>query len=237
MSKLIWDATGSRRFETGDDHGVLYPWDTSKSGYGDGVAWNGLTAVTESPSGAEPTDLWADDIKYATLRSTETYGCTIEAYTYPDEFAECDGSASIGTGVSIGQQPRKVFGFSYRSTIGNDTNPNAGYKLHLIYGCTASPSDKSYQTVNESPDAITFSWEVTTVPVPVTGSFDGTAWAAAGTTFKPTASIEIDSTKINAGKLADIEKILYGTDASSGVDATTPRLPLPDEIGSILAAS
>lgn len=235
MSKITWDGTGTRRFENGDDHGVLYLMDANGA-YTNGVAWNGLTAVTESPSGAEPTDLWADNIKYATLRSTETYACTIEAYTYPDEFAQCDGSASIGTGVTIGQQNRKVFGFSYRSNIGDDTDPNKGYKLHLIYGCTASPSDKSFQTVNESPDAITFSWEVNTVPVSVTGSFDGTRWAEAGVTFKPTASIEIDSTKVAAAKLASIEALLYGTDASGNDEGTTARLPMPDEIGSILAA-
>lgn len=235
MSKIVWDAAGTRRFETGDDHGVLYLQNASGA-YANGVAWNGLTAVTESPSGAEPTDLWADNIKYATLRSTETYGCTIEAYTYPDEFAECDGSAEIATGVKIGQQNRKTFGFSYRSNLGDDVDPNRGYKLHLIYGCTASPSDKSYQTVNESPDAITFSWEVTTVPVNVTGSFNGTAWATAGQTFKPTASIEIDSTKTTPEKLTAIEAILYGTDASGSTEATEPRLPLPDEVASIMAA-
>lgn len=215
MATITWDAAGTRRFETGDDHGVLYLQD-AQGAYSTGVAWNGLTAVTESPSGAEPTDLWADNIKYATLRSTETYGCTIEAYTYPDEFAECDGSAELATGVKIGQQPRKTFGFSYRSNIGDDVDPNRGYKLHLIYGCTASPSDKSYQTVNESPDAITFSWEITTVPVAVTG-------------FKPTASIEIDSTVADSTKLAALEAILYGA------QNTDARLPLPDEVASTMA--
>lgn len=217
MSRLTWDGTGQKRFETGDDHGVLYLLD-QLGAYSTGVAWNGLTAVTESPSGAEPTDLYADNIKYASLRSAETYGATIEAYTYPDEFAECDGSAEIATGVRIGQQERKTFGFSYRSIVGDDTDNNKGYKLHLIYGCTASPSDKSYQTVNESPDAITFSWEITSVPVNVTGK-------------KPTASIEIDSTKANASKLKDLEDILYG-------DAThTARLPLPDEVASIMGTA
>lgn len=235
MSKLIWDATGARRFETGDDHGVLYLL-SGNGAYENGVVWNGLTAVTENPSGAEPTDLWADNIKYATLRSTETFACTIEAYTYPDEFAECDGSASIATGAVIGQQPRKAFGFSYRSNLGDDVDPNRGYKLHLIYGCTASPSDKSYQTVNESPDAITFSWEINTVPVNVTGSFNGTVWAAAGQVFKPTASLVLDSTKVPAAKLADIEEILYGTDGVGTDDGTAARLPLPDEVASILNA-
>lgn len=221
MSRLTWDGTGQKRFETGDDHGVLYRLDQNGA-YSTGVAWNGLTAVTESPSGAEPTDLYADNIKYASLRSAETYGATIEAYTYPDEFAECDGSAEIATGVRIGQQERKTFGFSYRSIIGDDTDNNKGYKLHLIYGCTASPSDKSYQTVNESPDAITFSWEITTVPVNVTGK-------------KPTASLEIDSTKADATKLAALEAILYGTDASGGSEGTSPRLPLPDEVATLMA--
>lgn len=215
MSSLVWDGTGQKRFETGDDHGVLYLLDQTGA-YSNGVAWNGLTAVTESPSGAEPTDLYADNIKYASLRSAETYGATIEAYTYPDEFAECDGSAEIATGVRIGQQERKTFGFSYRSIIGDDTDNNKGYKLHLIYGCTASPSDKSYQTVNESPDAITFSWEITTVPVNVTGK-------------KPTAYLEIDSTKADATKLNALKAILYGSDQAE------PRLPLPDEVATLMS--
>lgn len=220
MSKIIWDGTGQKRFETGDDHGVLYLLDQNGA-YTNGVAWNGLTAVTESPSGAEPTDLWADNIKYATLRSTETYGCTIEAYTYPDEFAECDGSAELAEGVKVGQQARKTFGFSFRSKIGDDVDNERGYKLHLIYGCTASPSDKSYQTVNESPDAITFSWEISTVPVNVTG-------------FKPTSSIEIDSTTANDEYLAVLEGVLYGTDPEGQGEGTTARLPLPDEVKKIM---
>lgn len=220
---ITWDATGARKFETGDDHGVLYVQDSNGT-YPVGVAWNGLTAVTESPSGAEPTDLYADDIKYATLRSTETYGCTIEAYTYPDEFEECDGSATLATGAVIGQQPRKTFGFCYRSTVGNDTNPNAGYKLHLIYGCTASPSDRSYQTVNESPDAITFSWEITTVPVNVTG-------------FKPTASVVVDSTKATSSGLAALETALYGVAAVGSGDPTPGYLPLPDQVATLLATT
>ncbi len=210
MAAIVWDAAGQKKFETGDDRGVLYLLD-NQGVYSDGVAWNGLTAVTESPSGAEPTDLWADNIKYATLRSTETYAATIEAYTYPDEFAQCDGSADIATGVKIGQQERKTFGFSFRTKLGDDLNSERGYKLHLIYGCTASPSDKSYATVNESPDAITFSWEISTVPVTVSG-------------YKPTSSIEIDSTKVDATKLAQLETILYGSANKN------PRLPLPDEL-------
>lgn len=196
MSKLVWDQTGERLYETGVKNGVLYiPTDGV---YSKGVAWNGLTAVTESPSGAEATALYADDTKYLSLMSTEEFGATIEAYTYPDEFAQCDGSASLVTGVMIGQQPRKTFGLCYRTTIGNDTEGNDfGYKLHIIYGALASPSEKAYATINDSPEAITFSWEITTTPVNVTGA-------------KPTASLTIDSTKVDAEKLAALEKVLYG---------------------------
>lgn len=199
IKKLTWDATGDRLYETGVKQGVLYP--LSASGlYDHGVAWNGLTAVTESPSGAEATALYADDIKYLSLYSAEEFGATIEAYTYPDEFAECDGSATIADGVTIGQQERKTFGLAYRTTLGNDVESNDyGYKLHLIYGGKASPSEKAYATINDSPEAITFSWEVTTTPVNVEG-------------MKPTASLVIDSTKADAGKLAALEKILYGSD-------------------------
>jgi hypothetical protein len=220
MSKIVWDKTGERFYETGVKYGVLYiPTDGV---YSKGVAWNGLTAVTESPSGAEATPLYADDTKYLNLMSNEEFGATIEAYTYPDEFAECDGSASIATGVTIGQQSRKTFGLCYRTTLGNDTDGNDhGYKLHLIYGALASPSEKGYSTINDSPEAITFSWEVTTTPVSVTG-------------FKPTASITIDSTKANAEKLTALEKILYGSDDEP---ATEPRLPLPDEIASLMEAA
>ena len=216
MSKLVWDATGKRLYETGVKNGVLYPQDSGGT-YPKGVAWNGLTSVTESPSGAEATPLYADDIKYLNLMSTEELGGTIEAYTYPDEFAECDGSASIATGVFIGQQPCKTFGMAYTTALGNDVENNAyGYKLHLIYGALASPSEKAYSTINDSPDAITFSWEFSTTPVNVNG-------------FKPTANIVIDSTKVNAEKLTALEKILYGdTD-------TEARLPLPDEVASIMA--
>lgn len=211
MSVLTWDNTGERFYETGVKKGVLYPQATDGS-YPLGVAWNGLTAVTESPSGAEANDLYADDIKYLSLRSTEQFGATIEAYTYPDEFAVCDGSAEIATGVTIGQQTRKAFGMSYRTTLGNDTSENDyGYKLHLIYGAKASPSEKGYSTINDSPEAITFSWEIDTTPVTVSG-------------YKPTASLVIDSTKVDATKLAALEDILYGT-----ADAD-PYLPLPDEV-------
>ena len=216
MSKIIWDNTGERTYETAVDHGVLYP--IQEGGlYTKGVAWNGLTAVTESPSGAEATALYADDIKYLNLMSNEEFGCTIEAYTYPDEFAACDGSASLAKGVSIGQQPRKTFGLCYRTTLGNDTDGNDyGYKLHMVYGCLAAPSEKAFSTINDSPEAITFSWEVSTTPVNVAG-------------HKPTAHLEIDSTKADPVKLAALEKILYGdTD-------TEARLPLPDEIVTLMA--
>lgn len=221
MAKLVWDATGAHLYETGVRNGVLYPYITGQTaettGYKRGVAWNGLTAVTESPSGAEETPLYADDIKYLSLRSAEEFGATVEAYTYPDEFAECDGSASIATGVTIGQQPRKLFGLCYRTVLGNDTELDEhGYKLHLIYGATASPSEKAYQTINDSPEAITFSWELTTTPVSVTG-------------FKPTASLTIDSTKVAAEKMTLLENALYGTENAD------PYLPLPDEIVTLLA--
>ena len=216
MAKIEWDKTGERLYETGVKNGVLYVQEGGA--YPKGVAWNGLTAVTESPSGAEATPLYADDIKYLNLLSAEEFGATIEAYTYPDEFAECDGSAALADGVMIGQQPRKAFGLCYRTTIGNDTNGNDyGYKLHIIYGALAAPSEKAYATINDSPEAITFSWEVTTTPVNVTGA-------------KPTAYITIDSTKANPEKLAALEKILYG---DAEVEA---RLPLPDEIKQIFTA-
>lgn len=215
MSKLVWDKTSERIYETGVKQGVLYPQATAGT-YPKGVAWNGLTAVTESPSGAEATALYADDIKYLNLMSAEEFGATIEAYTYPDEFAQCDGSASLAQGVSIGQQKRNAFGLCYRTTVGNDTDGNDyGYKIHIIYGAQAAPSEKAYATINDSPEAITFSWEVTTTPVAVAG-------------FKPTASITIDSTKADAGKLAELEAILYGSDDEEA------RLPLPDEIATLM---
>lgn len=224
--KIAWDQTGERLYETGVDRGVLYHLDESNK-YTKGYAWNGLTGVTESPAGAEATDLYADNIKYLSMRSAETFGATIEAYTYPDEFAECDGSAEIATGVKIGQQSRKTFGLCYRTVIGNDVNGNDhGYLLHLIYGCTASPSEKAYATINDSPEAITFSWEVTTTPVNVEG-------------FKPTASLTIDSTKANTTDLATLEGILYGTAAGAeGTPAAVePRLPLPDEVAEIMSTT
>lgn len=222
MSKLVWDQTGERYYETGVKQGVLYP-QAAGGTYPKGVAWNGLTAVTESPSGAEATALYADDIKYLNLISAEEFGATIEAYTYPDEFAQCDGSAALATGVSIGQQSRKAFGLCYRTTLGNDVDGNDfGYKLHIIYNALAAPSEKAYATINDSPEAITFSWEITTTPVNVTG-------------FKPTASITIDSTKVDKTKLASLEEILYGKDApSSGGEGTDPRLPLPNEIAELM---
>ena len=218
MAKLVWDESGKRLYETGVEKGVLYVQGENGQ-YENGVAWNGLTAVTESPSGAEPTALYADDIKYLELFSAEEFGATIEAYTYPEEFEACDGSASLGTGVTIGQQDRKAFGLCYRTIVGNDVKGNEnGYKLHLIYGAKAKPSEKAYATVNDSPEAVTFSWEVTTTPVNVAG-------------FKPTASVTIDSTKIQPEKLKLIEDKLYGT---ASEEAT---LPLPDEIKQIIAGA
>lgn len=214
MPKLIWDATGERVYETGVRNGVLYPM--VEGAYPKGVVWNGLTAVTESPSGAESTPLYADDIKYLNLISAEEFGATVEAFTYPEEFAECDGSATLVKGVTIGQQPRKTFGMSYRTVIGNDVNNEShGYKLHLIYGAVATPSEKAYSTINDSPEAITFSWELTTTPVNVTG-------------FKPTACLTIDSTKVDKEKLTALEDILYGTQEAEA------RLPLPDEIATLM---
>ena len=214
MAKLVWDQTSEKLYETGVKMGVLYPQEGGA--YPKGVAWNGLTAVTESPSGAEATALYADDTKYLSLMSAEEFGATVEAYTYPDEFAQCDGSAEIAKGVTIGQQKRKAFGLCYRTVLGNDTDNNDyGYKLHLIYGALAAPSEKAYATINDSPEAITFSWELTTTPVSVAG-------------FKPTASITIDSTKVDKEKLTALEAILYG-----GEDAEA-RLPLPDEIATLM---
>ena len=219
MAKLVWDKSGERLYETGVKQGVLYVQDTTGT-YPTGVAWNGLTAVTESPSGAEATALYADDIKYLNLVSAEELGGTIEAYMYPDEFAECDGSVALTPGMYIGQQDRKTFGLCYRTTLGNDTDSNNhGYKLHLIYGALAAPSEKAYATINDSPEAITFSWEFKTTPVNVTG-------------HKPTASIVIDSTKVDVSKMAALEKILYGDDTGDG-----PRLPLPDEVLSTLTTA
>lgn len=232
MANLIeWDATGEHYFETGVKNGVLYLYDSTTDettgkakGYTNGVAWNGLTAVSETPSGAEATALYADDIKYLNLFSSEQFGATISAYTYPDEFAQCDGSAEIANGVMIGQQSRKTFGFCYKTILGNDVDGNdLGYRLHLVYGCMASPSERAYNTVNESPEAITFSWTINTTPVAVEGA-------------KNTSLVTIDSTKANAAKLAALEKILYGTKGSEGVPAVPARMPLPDELKTLMAA-
>ena len=223
MSKLKWDQIGERLYETGVSKGVLYP--INNGAYPTGVAWNGLTAVNENPSGAEATPLYADNIKYLNLMSAEEFGATIEAYTYPDEFAACNGESELATGVTLGQQKRTTFGLSYQTKIGNDVDSELGYKIHLIYGCLAAPSEKAYATVNDSPEAITFSWEVSTTPVEVEG-------------FKPTATLVIDSTKVDAEKLALLEDVLYGCDAQAedqehdipAKEAKTASLPLPDEV-------
>lgn len=223
--KISWDDSGKRLYETGTDRGVLYPM-SNAGNYPKGVAWNGLTAVTESPEGAEPTDLHADNIKYLTLRSAETFGFTIEAYTYPDEFAECNGEVELATGVITGQQVRKAFGMSYRTVIGNDVSQNDyGYKIHLIYGATCSPSEKAYTTINDSPEAITFSWEADATPIIIDG------------VDKPVYQITIDSTKVDATKLASFEQILYGTPAEGSGTATEGRLPLPAEVRSHFATT
>lgn len=227
MSKVKWDQTGQKIYETGVDHGVLYPYGTAATPYSKGVAWNGLTNVTESPSGAEPSPIYADNIKYLNLMSAEEFGATVEAYYYPEEFAECDGSKELAPGVYVGQQARKTFGMSYRTKIGNDVDgEDHGYKLHLIYGALAAPSEKAYATINDSPEAITFSWELSTTPVEVTGG-------------KPTACLTIDSTKVEASKLASLEEILYGKDGTGEggqTGAVDPRLPLPDEVAELLKA-
>lgn len=221
MAKLVWDKTGEHLYETGVDHGVLYFPDQTGA-YKNGVAWNGLISVSESPSGAEATGQYADNIKYLNLISAEEFGATIEAYTYPEEFEACNGNKELvdASGVYVGQQSRSVFGFCYRTMIGNDTDgQDHGYKLHLVYGCQVSPSEKAYQTINDSPEALTFSWELSTTPVNVTGK-------------KPTALLVIDSTKINSTKLAKIEAKLYGDETSTGA-----VLPTPDEIAEILSAA
>lgn len=211
MAELTWDEVGQRIYETGVDRGVLYLPD-AEGAYVDGVAWNGLTSVSESPSGAEPNAQYADNIKYLNLYSAEEFGATLEAFTYPDEFSQFDGLATPTPGVAIGQQSRPTFGLCYRTKIGNDLDgDNFGYKLHLLYGCTASPSEKAYNTINDSPEAITFSWEISTIPVSVTD-------------MKPTSVITIDSTKVDADTLSDLEQILYGD------VAVDPALPLPNAI-------
>lgn len=224
MSKIAWDAVGERLFQTGVDRGVFYSYNTSTKVYENGKPWNGLSAVTASPSGAEASPVWADNIKYLNLISNEEFAATIEAYTYPDEFAECDGSAEVATGVTIGQQARKMFGFTYRTRIGNDVDGDShGYIIHLVYGCKASPSERSYATVNDSPEAMTMSWSISTTPVEVKG-------------FRPTATLDIDSTKTTAAKLTALENILYGTDADGQTQGTEPRLPLPAEVITLMSA-
>ena len=216
MPKIKWDQTGERYYETGVSKGVLYPY--ANNTYAKGVAWNGLINVSESPEGAEATPLYADNIKYLNLMSAEEFKATIEAYTYPDEFAACNGEASLEEGVSIGQQKRSQFGLSYQTKIGNDVDSELGYKIHLVYGALAAPSEKAYATVNDSPEAITFSWEITTTPVEVPG-------------FKPTASLVIDSTKVDPTKLAEFEKKLYGDETNEAA------LPLPSEVAALFHAA
>lgn len=215
MSKIAWDQIGQRTYETGIDHGVIYPQKSGK--YVGGVAWNGLTSVTESPSGAEDTAYYADNMKYFNLKSAEELGLTLECYTYPPEFEECNGEKKIAAGVALSQQARNTFGLSYRTKLGNDTDgEDHGYKLHLVYGCSATPSEKAYNTVNDSPDAIAFSFSLSTTSVPVEG-------------FKPTSLIVIDSTAVDKTKLAALEAKLYGTDTDE------PELPMPDEVVKMFA--
>lgn len=223
--KIVWDSVGEHFYETGVDRGVFYEFDTTNKTYTNGVAWNGLTAVNEQPSGAEPSPLYADNIKYLNLMSAETYGATIEAYYAPDEFVACDGFVSLTDGVIIGQQPRKIFGFSYRTMIGSDTEGiKKGYKIHLVYNCQASPSEKSHSTINESPEASTMSWTISTTPVDVTNQ-------------SPTATLEIDTTKLTSAQKTAIEDVLYGKDASGNDEATTPRMPLPAEVATIISTA
>jgi len=216
MSKIVWDKTGERFYETGVDHGVIYRYDTTEQEYNTGEAWNGLTAVNESPSGAEASPIYADNIKYLNLMSAEDFGATIECFTYPDSFAECNGEATIIDGVTIGQQTRKIFGFSYRTLLGNDTeSTDYGYVINLVYNCLASPSERAHSTVNDSPEAASMSYTISTTPVEVTG-------------YKPTAIVKIDSTKTSDAGMKAIEAVLYGS------ENTEPRLPLPDEIAEII---
>lgn len=217
MPKLVWDKTDERKYETGVSKGVLYPYNAKTKAYDNGVVWNGLTGVTESPSGAEATPLYADNIKYLNLISAEDFGATVEAYTYPDEFAECNGEASLAEGIVAGQQTRKMFGLSYQTKIGTEDDPEAGYKIHLVYGAKAAASEKAYATVNDSPEAITFSWEISTTPVEVKG-------------LKPTAILTIDSTKVDPKKLAKIEEALYGSESAEA------KLLMPAEILEIITA-
>jgi hypothetical protein len=223
MTRLLWDQVGERRYENGVNRGVLYLRDAVSGAYDEGFAWNGLTAVNETPSGAESNKQYADNMAYLNLKSAEEFGATIEALTYPDEFARCDGTAEPEPGVYIGQQKRETFGFAYRTLIGTDVDEEAGYKLHLVYGCDAAPSEKNYNTVNDSPEATSFSWELTTTPVEV-----GTI---GGTEYRPTSILTIDSTKVSAGDLAALEDLLYGT------GATTPQLPDPATVVALFAGT
>ena len=241
MASLIgtWDQTNERKYETGVDRGVLYTYNAAQRKYNEGVAWNGLTGVTETPSGAEETKLWADNMKYLSMRSAEELGGTIEAYTYPVEFQACDGSADLVTGVHVGQQARTSFGMSYRTVVGNDTaGDDYGYKLHLIYGCTVSPSERAYATINDSPEAITFSWEFTTSPVG-----EGDMPTISGKKLKPTSILTIDTTELTGGvdnpKLKALEAILYGTDADAEaqIDDEPPTLPTPKEVYELFNAA
>lgn len=227
MSTIIWDKAGEKYYETGVKNCVLYPH--NGTAYGKGVAWNGITSISESPSGAESTDLYADDIKYLSILSAETFGATIEAYTYPDEFMACDGTSELADGVYMGQQGRSQFGLCYRTTVGNDETQTKGYKLHIIYGAKAAPSERAYSTINDSPEAITFSWEINTTPV---------SWSEDGET-KTTSIITIDSTKADPTKLKALEAILYGTNADSeaGTEDTDPKLPTPQEIATLFASA
>lgn len=227
MPKIVWDSVGEKKYEGGVDHVALYPLNSETGEYTPGVPWNGVTSVSETPEGAEPESQYADNIKYLTILSAEELNGSIEAFTYPKEWAICDGSVELSPGVTIGQQARKTFGLSYRTKIGNDIDgQNHGYKLHLLYGAVASPSERTYETFNESPEAMTMSWDYTTTPVPVTGQ-------------SPTALLTIDSTLVDAEKLATLEEILYGKDASTegGSDGVAARLPLPDEVAGILAGA
>lgn len=223
MSKLVWDQAGERFYEMGVRNVVLYP-KSSEGTYPTGVAWNGITAINEAPSGGEPSPLYADDIKYLNLMSNEEFGGSIEAYMYPDEFAECDGSAAIATGVMVGQQNRKEFGMCYRTIVGNDTEgDDLGYKIHLVYGCLVTPTDKNHETKNDSPEPGTMSWDFSTTPVAINVTVDGK-------TFKPTSHLTFDSTSVDDAKFTELKNILYGTDGVGNAEGTTARLPLPDEI-------
>ena len=230
--RLVWDETGNRNYETGVSQGVLYPIQTGGV-YSKGVVWNGLTGVTEKPTGAEPMALYADNIKFLNMMSAEEFTGTIEAYMYPDEFMECDGSKEIAPGVYAGQQNRKMFGLAYKTVLGNDTDSNDyGYKLHLVYGCLASPSEKGYKTINDNPEAISFSWEFKTTPAEIKKLIDGKK-------LKPTALLIFDSTKAKPANLAKLEEILFGKDPSTsgGSDGVDARLPLPDEVITIMSVA